>query len=294
MQALVHPRPRHRSLVSAVLVVALVATSCLAATVRRVVTESNAAMLGGCRLEAAEGAQPGDCWKASVAEIDEFIAAHPDQPVTINALRLRQGLLLTVHRQDALAKASFDAVAEKQLKTDRDKALFALREHLMWWYREAPAPASGSALPFDAASRARVAAAVEDIDLQLAGLDGAANTELRWYLETLRASMVARKSSDTTTIDGHGNPVADVVAQVTLELEQGMKRFAALFSEADVAWMTDGSQADGAGDSLLLLRRRVEGRELIRRYKSVAARKRLTMAWDSDPTWTAAWITQVP
>ena len=73
-----------------------------------------------------------------------------------------------------------------------------------------------------------------------------------------------------------------------------MKRFAALFSEADVAWMTDGSQADGAGDSLLLLRRRVEGRELIRRYKSVAARKRLTMAWDSDPTWTAAWITQVP
>ena len=82
-------------------------------------------------------------WKVLSGKIDAFIAAHPDQKVTASALRMRQAMLLLAHKQYNLANAAFNMVEPQLLNTARDKALYTLRTHLVWWFRVSDAKVLG-------------------------------------------------------------------------------------------------------------------------------------------------------
>ena len=74
--------------------------SCVtAAEVKSIVSDSNAAMVSPTLDQAGKAASDG--WKAAVERIDKLIANHSDQPALVNTLRVRQAMLLTVHRHPA-------------------------------------------------------------------------------------------------------------------------------------------------------------------------------------------------
>lgn len=101
--------------------------------VRDIVATSNAAALQAT-LGVTDFGGAGSGTNA-VQAIDQFIAAHPDQPKTIAALRLRQAMLLLTQRRFNLAQAAFNEVKPEHLVTARDLALVRLREDLLWYYR---------------------------------------------------------------------------------------------------------------------------------------------------------------
>ncbi len=78
----------------------------------------------------------GGRWEEDSARIDAYIAAHPGQDALAGALRIRQAMLLLTHGQYNLANASFEMVNPAHLVTARDKALYGLRMHLIWWYAQ--------------------------------------------------------------------------------------------------------------------------------------------------------------
>ena len=73
-------------------------------------------------------------WKESVAEIEEFIARHPDEPQIVNALRIREAILLLCVGENNQGAAAFKEIDRMQLSSVRDKALFDIRQTLIWWY----------------------------------------------------------------------------------------------------------------------------------------------------------------
>jgi hypothetical protein len=82
---------------------------------------------------AGEGAcLPG--WKASVANIEAFIARHPDEPDVTNPLRVEEAILLLSVGEENMGAAAFNEIDRIHLTNDRDKALFDIRETLIWWY----------------------------------------------------------------------------------------------------------------------------------------------------------------
>jgi hypothetical protein len=147
MKILERRRPAFRQAVACLLVIALAALCAGCATTRQVtsiVAESNAAMLAAQLPDVDFGGDPATTVKppdpaAISRRIDDFIAAHPDQKVAAGALRVRQAILLIVHGKYELARAAFADATE--LKTDRDKALKALSEPLIWWWEHSQATA---------------------------------------------------------------------------------------------------------------------------------------------------------
>lgn len=73
-------------------------------------------------------------WKESVAQIEEFIARHPDDPQIVNALRIREAILLLCVGENNQGSAAFKEIDRTQLSNVRDKALFDVRQTLIWWY----------------------------------------------------------------------------------------------------------------------------------------------------------------
>jgi len=114
--------------------------------VREIVTKSNASLMTamlpdipglGAAMPLADSEKDADQkpWLAPSAKIDLFIEAHPDQKVTASALRVRQAMLLLAYKQYNLARAAFEMVEPQHLANARDKALYDLRVHLVWWFR---------------------------------------------------------------------------------------------------------------------------------------------------------------
>lgn len=83
----------------------------------------------------AEGVSAGR-WEEESAQIDAYIAAHPGQDALAGSLRIRQAMLLLAYGQYNLANASFEMVNPAHLYTARDKALYGLRKHLIWWFAQ--------------------------------------------------------------------------------------------------------------------------------------------------------------
>jgi len=73
-------------------------------------------------------------WKDSVAKIEEFIAHNPDEPQVVNALRTREAILLLSVGERNQGAAAFNEINPTYLSSELDKALFDIRETLIWWY----------------------------------------------------------------------------------------------------------------------------------------------------------------
>jgi len=190
--------------------------------------ESVVANLGGAganlQLEGDEGWRAG--WQEEVARIEDFIVNHPDQSRTINALRIREAILLLNVGQANLARAVFSEVDRGQLTGERDLAIYDTRDHLVWWY------GLGNAMSGEDRGQAREA---------LTGIARVANdlerpTYTRRFLEETRlriALRLARSLSDPASIQ--------VVLDEAIRRYEG--QFDAVDREAIQGWHRDGSDS---------------------------------------------------
>lgn len=83
-------------------------------------------------------------WIEQVDAIERYIAEHPDQTRTNNALRIRQATVLMRVDQPNLARIAFEQVDQAQLFSERDRALFELQNEFIWWYSTAGATFSSA------------------------------------------------------------------------------------------------------------------------------------------------------
>jgi hypothetical protein len=73
-------------------------------------------------------------WKDSVERIEEFIARHPNEPEVTNPLRIREAILLLSVDERYQGAAAFNDVDPAHISNEADRALFDIRETLIWWY----------------------------------------------------------------------------------------------------------------------------------------------------------------
>lgn len=171
--------------------------------VAEIVARSNAAMLTaelGANLDlltnVTRGATAPIQAQEASAKIDSFIQAHPDQPATIAALRIRQGVLLMNQKQFNLARAAFQDAPLEQLHTERDQAIKRVSEHLLWWAQNSVVD------PFPTAAIPRAQIAMKALDDEVAKLSrtgGGDQLQTRDLLAEIRAWIaltVTRRSDE--------------------------------------------------------------------------------------------------
>lgn len=216
--------------------------------VKEIVSRSNTAMLTGAPVGGTGEDQPD--WKEEVGRIEDFISLHPEAEVTNATLRVRQGMLLTVNKQDALATMAFDQVEPSKLFSSRDRALFALHEHLIWWFKI-------SEDYFSDEDYGQAQSALVDFSKQCDLLP--AGSEARMYLEEMRAwigSAYAKNSTDP-----------GIAQSIFLD---GFDRYAAQFTSDDINWIKANVNADAGQFPFLFLKRRLRSREVVKEYRKVA------------------------
>lgn len=251
------------------LAVALALSACATrAEVAEVVSDTNAAMLSPELIQPG-GTANGD-WKDAVRKIDRIIAAHPDQAKMNAALRVRQAMLLTVNKADALAAEVWTLVDAKLLGA-RDQSLYRLRESLIWWYGRA-----SEAAPFapdeDADKAVPTIAALDAEGKTLGGLP-----DLRLFLATLRVNLELKRAN---SMPENSNPEK---AALALHLTRSLKIYAEEFGAEDLSWAKANYAKPALGDHNLLsvLRHRVALISVIKEYKAYA-KPRTPVTWDPD------------
>lgn len=101
--------------------------------VARLRASTVAAIAGsGAHLDPEPGVDAA--WQEAVARIEDFIGNHPDETRTNNALRIREAVVLFNAGKPNLARAVFAEVDRDLLGNKRDRAIYDVREHLIWWY----------------------------------------------------------------------------------------------------------------------------------------------------------------
>jgi hypothetical protein len=213
------------------LAIAATAGCVTADEVRSIVTEANAAAVAAdaAVLDADPSPVPGEGWRDSVARIEAFIAENPDEAVTNNALRVREAVILLGAGQANLARAVLEEVDPGRLGSARDSAIYAAREHLVWWY------GLGSVLTgsdFERGEEALVGiAAVAD------GLDRADYT--RRFFEEMRVRIALRLARSRVQEE-----------DIRSLLDDGARRYAAQWDQDDQraiqVWHGSAALADSA------------------------------------------------
>ena len=165
-----------------------VSTGCLTAKVASVVNTSNAVLLeniiksesgsvGTIPLSAKEAGTRD--WQNEVARIDSFIESNPTlTEATVDSLRARQAIILTVHGQDNLAEAVFELVNDANNLSPRDHALYELSPHLGWWFRRSTAK-------WDTPDAEKADSALKALQSEIAKLK--AGSGIEQYLSEMRA-----------------------------------------------------------------------------------------------------------
>ena len=270
------PRPAAGRLV--LLAVLFLVPGCLTQqAVRDIVDDSNQAIIeSNRRLAAGEAAgldaETGSDWEETVARIDAFIVAHPDDPDLTTPLRLRQAMIFTVHQLDQLALAAFELVKADaaHLHTERDKALLKAHPHLVWWFTAADRNLTGPELAADGAGPKALRAFGEIAT----SLDRMSDT--RVYFEEQRAYLAAHLAQNVTQ-----------AAAARTFLVDGAKGYVAMFTEGEIARLRSGDlQAVGGGD--VSFRRRLaifRAPQILGRFGEVAAASDL-----DDVSWVPAWV----
>ncbi|PQP35057.1 hypothetical protein C6A37_04495 [Desulfobacteraceae bacterium SEEP-SAG9] len=244
-----------------VLVIAVVlfaVVSCVTQTqVKEIVATSNAAMVDVPDLPQADSGVVDEAkLMAAIERIETIIATHPNQPVLINTLRMRQAMMLTVANKPRAAKMVWIQVAKPP--GQRDAALYTLQEELVWWFG--------------------VAKNFKDEDVEtgmgyLGKIETVCNvlpkrSNIRDYLETMRAAIGLTIANKTSTMHNDTGKRKLKKKEVADQMVAYLKRFAEQFDESDQVWIKSNWTATEAFPDIpvSVVRARVELRRLMMEY----------------------------
>jgi hypothetical protein len=73
-------------------------------------------------------------WQDTIQKIENFVARHEAEPQVTSPLRLREAILLLSVGKHLEGAAAFNEIDPSHLSNRQDRALFDVRETLMWWY----------------------------------------------------------------------------------------------------------------------------------------------------------------
>ena len=268
-------------LVTLVLVAGIL--SCATAKdVRKIVAQSNAAMIAGPPLDKA-GVASSDTWREAVAQIDRIITENPDQKTLVCHLRIRQAMLLTVYQQGNLAEQRWKMVEDCALTTERDKNLYANWDALVWWYKRAPNPNI-----FDDTEKGKAINFMEKLGTSIDNTD---SHELQVYLATLRAQMALK-------LDGSTNPLTvEQMTDLHADLVTHLKEYINVFTPEEHNWVMANPNIDVDDHiSVTEIRNRVWLRSLIKAYLKIANGYRQTavgFGLPEQPAWEPIWIREL-
>lgn len=236
--------------------------------VKLAIAESNAAMISPfLDIPKRSPSSPQEGWKEAIKKMDLLIDVNPDHPVLVNQLRLRQAMLLTVNKKDALAQQRWNTIDASSLKTQRDKALFETRNALVWSYKTLPSVGSISSQVSDPY--------VSEFDDAIGKVK---SSDVGIYLSTIRAQIQLKVVSHLNEED------ASEAAVATKLLASSLKTFIQAFSDEDRKWVQTSSGADKELEmSITDFRERIWLRDIIRAYVNEAEYRGYEPKW--DPEW---------
>lgn len=219
------------------------------AQVKKIVADSNATLLAS-RLPDLQLGAPGEdsTERDPAAQIEEFIAEHPDQRALNGALRVRQAIVFLSREQYNQAEAAFKEAAKLGISTDRDKALVAVYPELIWWYENSSVPL---------------------VDPVKAGA-------VRKAL--IQKARDVQRSPDTRDLLAEGSAwvgfkeVVAITTSVTdqkLALEQTLNGYAFILDPADLEWLCKPPATKETLSSAV--RRRVRAQAVLRKGADLAA-----------------------
>ncbi len=246
--------------------------------VQEIVATSNAAMVDVPDLPQADGTVDAKKLDAAVARIESIIASHPNQTVLVNTLRVRQAMLLTVHGKLEAAKIVWSKTSKPT--TERDMALYDLRDELVWWFAAAKNFTDGDIQTGNDALT-KFATTCEGLTQ---------NSDIRRYLETMRASIGLQIATTTSTVNNDPTARKAKKNAVAADMAAALGRLAKQFDEDDAAWITANwtSSQEFQDVPVAVVRARVELRKLLKAYFKLAKRKKLD---EFDPVpWQPDWV----
>ena len=258
------------------------AVSCVTQTqVKEIVATSNAAMIDVPDLPQADGDAVDEArLKAAVERIETIITAHPEQTVLINTLRVRQAMMLTVANKPEAAGIVWSKVTKPT--TQRDTALYSLREELIWWF--------GAAKAFKDEDIEKGQRYIANIDAVNKTLPKGSNTHA--YLETMRAAIALAVANKTNTMLGDSEARRLKKRAVADRMVINLKHYAAQYDTGDQAWIeANWTAAESFPDApVSVVRARAELRRLMMAYFKRAQLKTLE---EFEPvTWQPAWVNE--
>lgn len=208
-------------------------------------------LLPGAGLPSADAElASGGRWEEDSARIDAYIAAHPGEQALAGALRIRQAMLLLAHGQYHLANASFEMVDPARLVTARDKALYTLRKHLIWWYAQ-------DKTVFQSDDFRKGSEALREFQKTIDTLSD--SPAIRDYLAEMRVYMALQMALRITSPSEQRKYFGD-----------GMNRYAGIFTNEDLALLL-AHRSDKK--TLLNNRRQVRALVVIEKGKAVSRGK---------------------
>jgi hypothetical protein len=230
--------------------------------VEEIVVGTNAALVSPYLNRTGEDASGGE---TALADIDRLIRSHPDNPVLVNHLLVRQAMVLTIQKKSALAEQRWGRVQSAELKSERDRALYASREALVWAYHRLP-----ESSPLDANEMTLARSHIDELDGALASVE---TPDIAIYLHTIRAE-IALKLADSMDEDRDK-------ARITELLTTSLETYAESFAVEDRAWVrANFGQASSAAElSIQQFRQRIWLRDLMKAYLEQANGFGLSPEW---------------
>lgn len=209
----------------------------------KAIHETNATMLILPDSSGEAGAEP---WVESSARIDAYIEKYgKDNKTTASALRIRQAMLLLSYKQYNLAEASFAQATD--LKTDRDLALKALSDDLIWWFKLDKTESPGS--KFDDV--------IVNFQNEIKKLDkNPENESIRDYLAEMRAWILL-----------YAAPKAPNGKMLKERLDNGLDNYAKTLTPKDIKAIKAGKPTEGLDP--LKTRRQVRAMEVFKRANEI-------------------------
>ncbi len=242
---------RKSSLVSVAIAVCITlmlfgATGCLHyKDVVRAVDETNASMLILPDSSGKAGTEP---WMEPSARIDAYIEKYgKDNKATASALRIRQAMLLLSYKQYNLAEASFAQATV--LKTDRDLALKALSDELIWWFK----------LDKNSSPDSSLDDVIVNFQKEIDKLDkNPENESIRDYLAEMRAWILLWAA-----------PKASNGKKYKERLDDGLNNYAKTLKPADIEAIKTGKPSAGLDPIEFQTRRQVRAMAVFKRANEI-------------------------